>query len=69
MPTVHHRRALILSVFEYLDLTGYVGHHNNSRLATGYITTKDMLVGRQQEIGPEVRGGAGATKIRRQQAA
>jgi putative transposase len=31
---------------------GYVGHYNNVRLnsATGYITPKDMLAGRQQEI-------------------
>jgi len=31
---------------------GYVGHYNNVRLnsATGYITPKDVLAGRQQEI-------------------
>ena len=31
---------------------GYVGHYNNIRLssAVGYITPKDMLTGRQQEI-------------------
>jgi len=41
---------------------GYIEHYNNVRLnsAVGYITPKDMLVGRQQEIhaetGPEVGG-------------
>jgi hypothetical protein len=31
---------------------GYVEHYNNIRLnsAVGYITPKDMLAGRQQEI-------------------
>jgi hypothetical protein len=34
---------------------GYVGQHNNFRLnsAIGYITPKDMLAGRQQEIHTE----------------
>ena len=34
---------------------GYVGHYNNVRLnsATGYITPKDMLAGRQEEIHAE----------------
>ena len=34
---------------------GYVEHYNNLRLnsATGYITPKDMLAGRQQEIHAE----------------
>ncbi len=33
-------------------MQGYVGHYNNVRLnsATGYITPKDILAGRQQEI-------------------
>jgi len=33
----------------------YVDHYNNGRLnsATGYITPKDMLAGRQQEIHAE----------------
>ena len=33
-------------------VSGYVGHYNNVRLnsATGYITSKDMLAGWQQEI-------------------
>ena len=29
---------------------GYVEHYNNVRSAVGYITPKDMLAGRQQEI-------------------
>jgi len=34
---------------------GYVDHYNNVRVssATGYITPKDMLAGRQQEIHAE----------------
>jgi hypothetical protein len=34
---------------------GYVEHYNNVRLnsAIGYITPKDMLAGRQQEIHAE----------------
>jgi putative transposase len=34
---------------------GYVAHYNNFRLnsAVGYITPKDMLAGRQQEIHAE----------------
>jgi len=36
-------------------VSGYVDHYNNVRLnsATGYITPKDMLTGRQQEIHAE----------------
>ena len=36
-------------------VSGYVDHYNNVRLnsATGYITPKDMLAGRQQEIHAE----------------
>ena len=46
---------------------GSVEHHNNVRLnsAIGYITPKDMLVGRQQEIprrqGSEAGGGEATT--------
>jgi transposase InsO family protein len=34
---------------------GYIDHYNNIRLnsATGYITPKDMLAGRQREIHAE----------------
>jgi len=36
-------------------IEGYVEHYNNVRLnsATGYITPKDVLAGRQQEIHTE----------------
>ena len=36
-------------------VSGYVDHYNNIRLnsAIGYITPKDMLAGRQQEIHAE----------------
>jgi hypothetical protein len=36
-------------------IEGYVDHYNNVRLnsATGYITPKDVLAGRQQEIHAE----------------
>ena len=36
-------------------MQGYVDHYNNVRLnsATGYITPKDMLAGRQLEIHAE----------------
>ena len=39
----------------------YVEHYNNVRLnsATGYITPKDMLAGRQQEIHAERDSGVG----------
>jgi hypothetical protein len=39
-------------------VSGYVGHYNNVRLnsATGYITPKDMLARRQQEIHAERDG-------------
>ncbi|HEY6251613.1 MAG TPA: hypothetical protein VI685_16770 [Candidatus Angelobacter sp.] len=38
-----------------MELRGYVEHYNNVRLnsATGYITPKDVLAGRQQEIHAE----------------
>jgi len=54
---------------------GYVDHYNNVRLnsATSYITPKDMLVGRQQEIHPErdrkLEADWKQRQIRRQQAA
>ena len=54
---------------------GYVGHYNTVRLncATGYITPKDVLAGRQQDIHAERdRKLAAARKqrqIRRKQAA
>lgn len=36
-------------------IAGYVDHYNSVRLnsATGYITPKDMLAGRQEEIQAE----------------
>ena len=36
-------------------MQGYVDHYNNVRVssATGYITPKDMLAGRQEEIHAE----------------
>ena len=36
-------------------MEGYVGHYNDVRLnsAIGYITPRDMLAGRQQEIHAE----------------
>jgi putative transposase len=54
---------------------GYVEHYNNVRLnsATGYITPKDMLAGRQQEIhgerGRKLEAARKQRQIRRQQAA
>ena len=54
---------------------GYVDHYNNVRLnsATGYITPKDMLAGRQQEIRAErdrkLEAARKQRQIRRQQAA
>jgi hypothetical protein len=54
---------------------GYVGHYNNVRLnsAVGYITPKDMLAGRQQEIHAErdrkLEAARKLRQIRRQQAA
>jgi putative transposase len=54
---------------------GYVEHYNSVRLnsAVGYITPKDMLAGRQQEIHPERDRKLDACRkqrqIRRQQAA
>ena len=54
---------------------GYVDHYNNVRLnsATGYITPKDMLAGRQREIHAErdrkLETARKQRQIRRQQAA
>ena len=54
---------------------GYVERYNNVRLnsATGYITPKDMLAGRQQEIHAErdreLEQARKQRQIRRQQAA
>ena len=54
---------------------GYVNHYNKVRLnsATGYITPKDMLAGRQQEIHAErdrkLEAARTQRQIRRQQAA
>jgi transposase InsO family protein len=54
---------------------GYVEHYNNVRLnsATGYITPKDMLAGRQQEIHAErdrkLEAARQQRQSRRQQAA
>jgi putative transposase len=56
-------------------VSGYVDHYNNVRLnsATGYITPKDMLAGRQQEIHAERDRKLDAARkqrqIRRQHAA
>src|SRR5262249_8188298 len=56
-------------------VSGYVGHYNNLRLnsATGYITPKDVLAGRQQEIHTErdrkLEAARQQRQIRRQQAA
>jgi hypothetical protein len=54
---------------------GYVDHYNNVRLnsATGYITPKDILAGRQQEIHArrdrKLEAARKQRQIRRQQAA
>jgi len=54
---------------------GYVEHYNNVRLnsAIGYITPKDILAGRQQEIHAErdrkLEEARKQRQIRRQQAA
>ena len=54
---------------------GYVDHYNNIRLnsATGYITPKDMLAGRQRDIHAErdrkLEAARNQRQIRRQQAA
>ena len=56
-------------------LTGYVDHYHNVRLnsATGYITPKDMLGRRQQEIHAErdrkLEAAREQRQTRRQQAA
>ena len=56
-------------------VSGYVDHYNNVRLnsATGYITPKDMLAGRQQEIHArrdrKLEAARKQRQIRRQQAA
>jgi len=56
-------------------VSGYVDHYNNVRLnsATGYVTPKDMLVGRPQEIHAErdwkLEAARKQRQIRRQQAA
>ncbi|HUQ94694.1 MAG TPA: hypothetical protein VM120_23640 [Bryobacteraceae bacterium] len=56
-------------------MSGYVDHYNNVRMnsATGYITPKDMLAGRQQEIHAErdrkLEAARKQRQILRQQAA
>ena len=56
-------------------VSGYVDHYNNVRLnsATGYITPKDMLAGRQEKIHEErdrkLEAARKMRKDRRQQAA
>jgi hypothetical protein len=53
-------------------VAGYVDHYNNVRLnsATGYVTPKDMLAGRQQEIhaerGRKLEAARKQRQIRRQ---
>jgi putative transposase len=56
-------------------LQGYVDHYNNVRLssAVGYITRKDILAGRQQEIHAErdrkLKAARKQQQFRRQQTA
>ena len=56
-------------------MQGYVDRYNHVRLnsATGYITPKDMLAGRQEEIHAErdrkMEAARKQRQIRRQQAA
>ena len=56
-------------------VSGYVDHYNKVRLnsATGYITPRDMLAGRQQEIHAErdrkLEAARKQRQIRRQRAA
>lgn len=56
-------------------VSGYVDHCNNVRLnsATGYVTPKEMLAGRQQDIHAErdrkLEAAWNQRQIRRQQAA
>ncbi|MGC2273064.1 MAG: integrase core domain-containing protein [Candidatus Sulfotelmatobacter sp.] len=47
---------------------GYMEHYNNARLnsATGYITPKDVLAGRQQEIHAERDRKLEAARLQRQ---
>ena len=58
-----------------LAVAGYVEHYNDVRLnsAVGYITPKDMLAGRQQEIHAErdrkLEEAGKQRQVRRQQAA
>jgi putative transposase len=58
-----------LSLDDALRLvSGYVDHYKNVRLnsATGYITPKDVLAGRQQEIHAERDRKLEATRKQRQ---
>jgi hypothetical protein len=50
------------------DMRGYVEHYNNIRLnaAVGYVTPKDMLAGRQQEIHAERDRKLAAARQQRQ---
>jgi len=66
---------LKITRFEASVLTVYVEHYNNVRLnsATGYVTPKDVLAGRQQEIYAErdrkLEAARRQRQSRRQQAA
>jgi putative transposase len=69
------RNGTPLSLDDALRLVqGYVAHYNNTRLnsAIGYITPKDMLAGRQQEIHSErdrkLEMARQRRQVRRQQA-
>ena len=70
----HYRTPLSLDDARRL-VEGYVEHYNTVRLnsAVGYITPKDMLAGRQQEIHAErdrkLEVARKQRLIRRQQAA
>jgi transposase InsO family protein len=70
------RPGTALSLNDALRLVrGYVEHYNNVRLnsAIGYITPKDMLAGRQQEIHSErdqkLASARQQRQVRRQQTA